>query len=183
MSTVESTERLIGFLTAIELAEIGWCGGLLVLNDRGRPIEFHCNSPIRANRTQQILYGAAWRPLVLAESIGLALIEKGGGKAAVILSDLPELGAIAARLENLLVGVWAGQVEDHRSAAFPASRWTLSEVEGQAFHVPVSRAGQANEIQTVLTPFAQRLPLSEPFERIRQAITEAHSAAQYRESA
>ena len=47
----------LGFLTVIECARDGFVGGLLILNQLGRPLEFHCSVPVRPNRAQEILYG------------------------------------------------------------------------------------------------------------------------------
>jgi hypothetical protein len=52
-STTQDQLRL-GFLTAVEEAEGGVVGGLLVTNRFGRPLEFQCTTPVRPNRTQQI---------------------------------------------------------------------------------------------------------------------------------
>jgi hypothetical protein len=86
----------IGFLTAVELAETGFCGGLLLLNERGRPLEFHCNSPIRPSRAQTILYGSTLRTFLLSEAIAQNLIDKCRRPPAAILTDLAELSELGA---------------------------------------------------------------------------------------
>ncbi len=77
MVEAENTSPL-GFLTVVELAEIGFCGGLLLLNERGRPLEFHCNSPIQPSRTQRVLYGSTLRSWFFGDGLGLRL----GGKCS-----------------------------------------------------------------------------------------------------
>ena len=58
MATNGKAEQLrLGFLTAIEVPDKGLTGGLLVTNHYGRPLEFQCTTPVRANATQEILYG------------------------------------------------------------------------------------------------------------------------------
>lgn len=80
----------IGFLTVVEHAEFGLFGGYLILNVAGRPLEFHCTAPIKANRAQEILYGATLREY-LYEQIAPALLAKGKTTPIVICTDLPEL--------------------------------------------------------------------------------------------
>ena len=81
----------IGFLTAIEVPQRGYVGGLLVTNHYGRPLEFQCTTPIQPNRTQQILYGPTLVPFILGELIGKTLVEKVGVKPDVILTEDPNL--------------------------------------------------------------------------------------------
>ena len=56
MSVSESKSQIsLGFLTVVDGGDTGCIGGYLVLNMGGRPLEFHCTAPVRANRSQQIL--------------------------------------------------------------------------------------------------------------------------------
>ena len=68
----------LGFLTAIEVPEKGFVGGLLVTTQHGRPLEFQCTVPVKPNATQEILYGPTLAPFILGELIGATLIEKAG---------------------------------------------------------------------------------------------------------
>ena len=87
-----ATEQFrIGFLTAIELPQRGYVGGLLVTNHYGRPLEFQCTTPIQPNKTQRILYGPTLVPFILGELIGKTLVEKVGVKPDVILTEDPNL--------------------------------------------------------------------------------------------
>src|SRR6185437_10677864 len=77
----------LGFLTAIEVPEKGFVGGLLVTNHYGRPLEFQCTMPVRPNATQEILYGPTLGSFILGELIGGTLFEKAGVKPQLILTD------------------------------------------------------------------------------------------------
>ena len=81
----------LGFLTAVEVPERGYVGGLLVTNRFGRPLEFQCTSPVKPNRTQEILYGPTLVPFVLGELIGRTLLEKVGVKPHLVLTEQPEM--------------------------------------------------------------------------------------------
>jgi hypothetical protein len=81
----------LGFLTAIEVPDRGYVGGLLVTNQFGRPLEFQCTAPLKPNRTQEILYGPTLVPYVLGDLIGRTLIEKVGVKPHIVLTERHEL--------------------------------------------------------------------------------------------
>jgi hypothetical protein len=81
----------LGFLTAIEVPERGFVGGLLVTNHFGRPLEFQCTAPLKPNRAQEILYGPTLIPYVLGDLIGRTLIEKVGVKPHLILTERNDL--------------------------------------------------------------------------------------------
>ena len=44
----------IGFLTVVANADVGVCGGYLLLSQHGRPLEFHCTAP-RGPQVERIL--------------------------------------------------------------------------------------------------------------------------------
>jgi len=81
----------LGFLTAIEVPERGFVGGLLVTNHFGRPLEFQCTAPLKPNRAQEILYGPTLIPYVLGDLIGRTLIEKVGVKPHLVLMERNDL--------------------------------------------------------------------------------------------
>src|SRR4029077_19995704 len=81
----------LGFLTAVELPDRGFVGGLLVTNHCGRPLEFQCTVPVRPNATQEILYGPTLAPFILGELIGGTLVEKAGVKPHLILTDREQI--------------------------------------------------------------------------------------------
>ncbi len=91
--TVESGKEnfRLGFLTAIEVPERGFVGGLLVTNHFGRPLEFQCTAPLKPNRAQEILYGPTLIPYVLGDLIGRTLIEKVGVKPHLVLTERNDL--------------------------------------------------------------------------------------------
>jgi hypothetical protein len=173
-----------GFLTAQELPSVGFCGGLLLLNDRGRPEEFHCNSPIRPTRTQEILYGATLRPFLLTECIAIHLIAKCSRPPAAILTDLPEIWELAGRIAPLLAWIPRLPTLDEGIAQPPGVEpWYPMEIAGQTVGLPISNIDGRAQFESSLGLFAQRLPLHEPFQRILQAMEEAHSISRLRASA
>src|SRR6266436_3505887 len=82
------SQSALGFLTVLEHAQHGLMGGYLVLNAAGRPLEFHCTTPIKPNRAQQILYGPTLEPYLFGEQIGKALVSKSSVDPLLICTDL-----------------------------------------------------------------------------------------------
>ncbi|NOX56357.1 MAG: hypothetical protein GXP27_18315 [Planctomycetes bacterium] len=89
--SANGSELRLGFLTAIELPDKGFVAGLLVTNRFSRPLEFQCTTPVKPNRTQELLYGPTLRPFLLGELLSRPLIEKVGIKPDLIVTDRPEM--------------------------------------------------------------------------------------------
>src|SRR5690606_5445249 len=85
----------LGFLTVVEDSEHGLFGGYLVLNLIGRPLEFHCTTPLKANRAQQILYGPTLDPYLYGEQIAQTLIRKSAVRPQAVFTD--QAAVLAAR--------------------------------------------------------------------------------------
>lgn len=81
----------LGFLTTLGDPDRGLIGGFLVLNAVGRPTEFHCTAPVRANRAQRILYGNTLEGFVCGEQIARALVDRTKTELAAILTNNPNI--------------------------------------------------------------------------------------------
>jgi hypothetical protein len=77
----------LGFLTVIEHPQYGLFGGYLVLNMAGRPLEFHCTTPIKPNRAQEILYGPTLDAFLYGEQIGQTLLSQAKTEPLVLCTD------------------------------------------------------------------------------------------------
>jgi len=174
-ATTPNPLSTFAFLTVLELPQIGYCGGMLVLNQWGRPVEFHCSAPVNPTRTQEILFGSTLRSFLYSEQIATALLEQTKKRPQLILVDQPQLLDFHAQTEVPLLLVsreeqplpsrlWNGKVSIPRSL----EDWYLIAVVGPGEEVPVLAAAQ---------DFCEQLPLDEPFERIRSAIDEAHAVS------
>lgn len=176
----------IGFLTVIEHPQHGLFGGYLVLNPAGRPLEFHCTAPVKANRAQEILYGPTLYPYLYGEQIGQTLVAKSKVAPPVVLTDvepalaLREVTAAAVALvltSEKVTETNAPPSADEtayrldpphrrlRLATFAAGRHQLA--------VPARFEADCPTLAQQLEAVAQQLDLAEPFERIRDAISEA----------
>ena len=104
----------LGFITVVDHDELGCIGGYLILNLGGRPLEFHCTAPVRANRAQQILYGISLKPFLYGELVGRSLIEKGLESPLAIIANQPELNSLQALIDVPLIQL--DDVENSQSA-------------------------------------------------------------------
>jgi hypothetical protein len=166
----------VGFLTVVEHEPHGLFGGYLVLNVTGRPLEFHCTTPVRSNRAQQILYGPTLAPYLYGEQIGRTLVEKAKVQAPIVLTDVSPVLALRDHASILM-----GLVEAKSTGATgkdTATAFTPPIILGNyQLRVAAGHADDGPQLQQMLREVANRLDLAEPFQRIREAITEAHKAA------
>ncbi|MGI9517131.1 MAG: hypothetical protein ACR2NP_08805 [Pirellulaceae bacterium] len=148
---------ILGFYCVQEIESLGFCGGYLILNQHARPLEFHCTLPILPERAQQILYGPSLRPYLIAEHIGPPLVAKSTQRPEVILvNDLDGI-ELSQHVELPVV-----LVQSDGKGGF---RLEAGKAENLADDNCPARCSQTG------------LDLLEPFERIREAIEEAHSVA------
>ena len=152
----------LGFLTAIELPSGGYVGGLLVTNRFGRPLEFQCTTPVRPNRTQEILYGPTLRPFVLGELIGKTLVDKAAVKPDVVLTEAEDLLELRSHVSQPVA-----IVEDSDSG-LRVGRQTLR------FHP--SHAEDEPKLAKSAGAVPDQADLFEPFDRVREALQETVKA-------
>lgn len=182
---VPNSLPVFGFLTVVEHDEHGFFGGYLLLSELGRPLEFHCTTPILPTPAQKILYGSTLRSYVLGELIGRTLVEKAQLSADVVLTDLPEMLSLGL--------VWQGKlawVEQVGSSNSPVQTCVFSDrvgdapsvvLEGHRLKGSSTCLWSAHEMRELLEPLLGYVELNEPFGRIREAIHEAQRAASHAE--
>ena len=83
----DMSSQLIGYLAFVEFAAHGIVGGYLLVNQQARPVEFHCTTPIRASRTQEILYGSTLRNVSYYDQIGSTLLAQASQRPQLVLTD------------------------------------------------------------------------------------------------
>jgi len=164
MAANGSTDLKLGFLTAIELTGGGYVGGLLVTNRFGRPLEFQCTTPVRPNRTQEILYGTTLRSFVLGELIGKTLIEKSAVKPDVVLTEGDELLELRSHVAQPVAVVEAS------GGRQPSE--LLLRVGKQSLRFHPSHADDEKRLAGSADSVPEQADLFEPFERVREALQE-----------
>lgn len=193
MSAGHRVEQL-GFLTCTEFDGWGLCGGLLLLNTLARPLEFHCTLPVKVSRTQAILYGASLRAHVCGQVIGRALLDKAKTVPQLLLTDCWDTAQLPDNVDTPMVFVpptapasAAAEVDSvdlppvGMAPAAPPMPWDTLTIRDQTVWLLAPDTNSAVDsrrwIEAALTQFTARHDLAEPFDRVRQAMTEARDAA------
>ncbi|WP_010583015.1 hypothetical protein [Schlesneria paludicola] len=179
MSQGNHDQFRLGFLTAVEDAERGFVGGLLVTNRFGRPLEFQCTAPVKPNRTQQILYGPTLKPYVLGELIGRTLLEKVGVKPHMVLVESPDLLELRNSTSTPIASLVNGPASAKSKGGADSNSPKLEQSSPHQLKLgneSITLSPTHQEDQSELEKFAKLVPgdadLREPFERIREALTE-----------
>jgi hypothetical protein len=154
----------IGFLTVVEDSQHGAFGGFLVLNAAGRPLEFHCTTPVKPNRAQEILYGPTLRPYLYGEQIGTALVAKAAATLELLCVDLPDVLAVRphVQLATVLVAASAAMEQQDPPATLRiddarCSGWHAQNLDVMGVEAPPSAALPCSERVPPLHAHAPRL--------------------------
>jgi hypothetical protein len=182
-----------GYLSAVYSAEHGYFGGYLIISPLGRPLEFHCTAPVLPSRAQQILYGPTLEPYLLGEQIGGSLIAAPKLAPRLILTDFAQFEAIKDHAKVPLVLV-PGTALPAAAASIPsntdrqAAASTLGAGELGTGHpawcrpfaagnnlvqLPIGMESHCDLVSELIMLLTERVDLTEPFERIHEAIREA----------
>jgi hypothetical protein len=173
--TVETGKEsfLLGFLTAIEVPERGFVGGLLVTNHFGRPLEFQCTAPLKPNRAQEILYGPTLVPYVLGDLIGRTLIEKVGVKPHLVLTERNDLLPLRDLVTIPVACVdEAAPIAESSTTTPAAEEPSLCRLGRQILRFHAAHADDQAVAQKGADSVPNDADLREPFERVREALNE-----------
>ncbi|HEX3656440.1 MAG TPA: hypothetical protein VHV55_11560 [Pirellulales bacterium] len=178
----ETAPLAVGFLTVVEHEPHGLFGGFLVLDTRGRPLEFHCTAPVKTNRAQEILFGPTLTSYLYGEQIGQTLFAAARQRPVLACIDSGPMLAMRGHVDVPVVLIEAaesaaatGPVPQLRvDAAHPRGPRLVSFGLGRhRLALDADYAGEQAAVVAQLEPLAARWDLSEPFARIREAIGEA----------
>lgn len=197
--------NLLGYLAFVECTSNVFVGGYLLVNDTGRPVEFHCTAPVCPSRTQQILFGATLRATLFCEQIGAALLKQAKRRPCLLLTDEIDTAGIRTQFDYPMAiidkedlagdsteALTATSADESPSASdsltssghsFDASdsatlrrSWSF-EFGGYSLTTVADYAADQDAVRATLRSLSQGFDLAEPFERIRTAIQEAQRAA------
>ena len=198
MSTADARSKsAIGFLTVVEDSQQGLCGGYLILNRAGRPLEFHCTVPIKANRAQEILYGPTLAPFLYGEQIGQTLVSKAKCQPLLVCTDREPVLAVQDFVTTPVVLILPQEgpasVQEHLQLSpqptkkAPVYRLDTPHRSGPplvGFQLGRNQVAIAGGTEDACATIVRNLgnltdcfDLAEPFQRIREAIEEAQKAA------
>lgn len=164
-----SDKLKLGFIAAVEVEGRGHVGGLLVTNHNGRPLEFQCTTPVKPDRTQEILYGKMLRPWLLGELIGKTLMDRVSIKPDMVFtsdSDILELR------NHVKTPVACTSEESANVDAARAAAASTKDMGGRRlrFHEAHQHDGEFVNKQIHLIP--GQADLEEPLERVHEALNE-----------
>ena len=160
-----------GFITVVELNGIGHCGGLLIVSQIGRPIEFHCTAPVTSNRAQEIMYGKTYNGFLVADQIGMALVDKAKNQPTMFVTDCVDMLPITELIDAPLIFAQPSEEKE----PFDGQGLTTFQINEQSVYCINASSGHVDALRTSLQAFTKMLPIDEPFERICRAIEEAHT--------
>ncbi len=176
----------LGFLTVLEHEQHGLFGGYLILNHLGRPLEFHCTAPVKANRAQQILYGPTLEPFLYGEQIGLTLLTKATHQPALVCTDVRPALAVREHVDLPIALVLAAEANQPQPTG--ETLWRIDAAHRTVANLTTFRHGRHElclapqrdldraAIAKPLELLGEAFDLLEPFGRIREAIDEAQRA-------
>jgi hypothetical protein len=159
----------LGFLTAIEVADKGFIGGLLVTNYCGRPLEFQCTVPVKANPTQEILYGPTLAPFILGELIGGTLVEKAGVRPLWILTDCEEILELRNHIDRPVAMV---ETQSKDSLLRDSGDCRTLQLGRQIIRFHSAHSDDHATVSRDSRQIPADADLLEPFERVREALQE-----------
>jgi hypothetical protein len=183
-------------LTVLEHEQLGLVGGYLILNAAGRPLEFHCTAPVKPNRAQQILFGPTLPAYLYGEQIGQTLLGQGSQQPAAVYTDVERVLAVRDFVQLPVALVLPAELqegEQPRPAAAIGS-WRVDVPSRTGSHLARFAAGR-NQLAVHSTRSSDRdailgrleeiaaFDLAEPFERIREAVEEAHKGGRVDQAA
>lgn len=164
MATSKSEQLRLGFMAALEVDGRGHVGGLLVTSHTGRPLEFQCTTPVKPDRTQEILYGRSLKPWLLGELIGSTLLDR-----VAIKPDL-----VVVRDEEML------ELRNHTQTPVAclhdsASRKHTAETQavgGRQLHFHDAHSNDAEFVESKAHLVPGQADLEEPLDRVHEALAE-----------
>jgi hypothetical protein len=192
MSTMDTkskptpSKQVLGFLTVINNHQHGFFGGYLVLDELGRPLEFHCTTPIKPNRAQEILYGPTLESFIYGEQIGHTLLGQSSREPMIICTDCEPALAVRQYVSRPVLLVLPPEqsvtVESEQrrfrfdQAHSGGPNLLTFELGRNRLALPASDEARRQEIQEQHGELLFGFDLAEPFTRIREAIEEAQQA-------
>ncbi len=171
----------LGFISVRHHAEHGYFGGYLIVNQLGRPLEFHCTLPVKPSRAQELLYGATLDAFICGEQIAKALVTKAKLKSQLLLTDCSAVLAYENVGDEPIIYLDTrdfGSEPSHLRRPSDANV-ELRRLSGGEANCYATGSGSVTEsiVANIQSQLAPNFDLAEPFQRIAEALLEAHPIA------
>lgn len=167
----------LGFMTAVEFGDRSFVGGLLVTDRFGRPLEFQCTTPVKPNRTQELLYGPTLVPFILGDLLGKALFDRVSVKPSLILTSRVEMLQLRSKIDAPVIYDEDSSETDARSAELNSIRSEDQKVRigRQTFRTHEDFTQDRTLIQQISQKLSDDANMHEPLERVGEALRETMS--------
>ena len=167
MSKDGHSEKLrLGFIAAVEVEGRGHVGGLLVTNHNGRPLEFQCTTPVKPDRTQEILYGKMLRPWLLGELIGKTLLNRVTIKPDMLFTSDPDILELRNHTSTP-VACTSDYVKN--ASTIPSD---CVDLDGRKLRFHEGHQTDSSFVSQQIHLIPGRADLEEPLERVQDALNE-----------
>lgn len=165
----------LGFMTAVEIGERSFVGGLLVTDRFGRPLEFQCTTPVKPNRTQELLYGPTLVPFILGELLGKALMDRVSVKPSLVLTSRVEMLQLRSRITVPVIYDEASSQADKKTSAMVIPAGQLVRIGRQTFRLHADFIDDRKLVEQIGLELSEDANMHEPLERVGDALRETMS--------
>lgn len=183
------SQKSLGFVSVRHRMDQGYFGGYLLVNSVARPLEFHCTVPVQPTRAQSILFGPTLEEFLCGEQIARALLSRAKLQPQVVLVDSP--AALCVRHWIDLPILCISKPHPHQDSSDDSQLQTEHGFRCPSFQRnPSQYADRSTDryrltcldsyrsdlesVDWMIQSHTIDLDLHEPFERIVEALAEAH---------
>ena len=173
----EQKDTLIAYFSILRTPNSeGYLGGMLVLDQKGVPIEFRCSLPVRPTQAQKALYGNTLEPYVFNQLIGLPLTQALTKQPACYIVKNTMLLELREHISSPVVHIeqYGGSLSASDSSSPDNHIQLSSEITGFQPITAKFMNGYESDYEIIrdkLEETFKRIDLLEPFERIATAFS------------
>lgn len=183
------SQKSLGFVSVRHRMDQGYFGGYLLVNSVARPLEFHCTVPVQPTRAQTILFGPTLEEFLCGEQIARALLSRAKLQPQVVLVDSPAVLCVRHWIDLPILCICKSHPASNSNdgSQLPAehgfhcpsyqrnpSQYVERCIEDYKLSCLDSYRSDLEAIEWILESHTIDLDLQEPFERIVEALAEAH---------
>ena len=191
------SQKSLGFVSVRHRMDQGYFGGYLLVNSVARPLEFHCTVPVQPTRAQTILFGPTLEEFLCGEQIARALLSRAKLQPQVVLVDSPAVLCVRHWIDLPILCISKSHPASNAKSHPASNANDGSQLPAEhGFHCPSyqrnpsqyverciedyklscldSYRSDLEAIEWILESHTIDLDLQEPFERIVEALAEAH---------
>ncbi len=150
---------MIGYIS-VEVENEKHTGGIIIVDERGIPVEFKYTEPVQPTQLQKIIYGRSLEEYLHVEIIAKSLLSKVENKPGIFLTDdvkLIEAGEEVFYITRTVDDSTAEEGEYVISA--PGMKYRL-----------IGKSTLSEETLKEIENFAEHFDILEPFQRLHKAL-------------